>query len=148
MPLLRARFALLVAVTLAGPMLAVACSNQAEGERCDRNNEDEDCQDGLVCTSSQVLGGSADICCPENLGDSENAACIPGGGATSAAATTTTGTTVTTSVSSSSSGGEGGAGGEGGTSPAGTGGAGGDTSAQGGGGAGQGGAGGQGGSGG
>ncbi len=141
MPLLRARFALLVAVTLAGPVLAVACSNQAEGERCDRNNDDEDCQDGLVCTSSQVLGGSADICCPENLGDSESAACIPGGGATSATSSGAV-TAVTTSISSASSssgGGAGQGGGEGGTTPTGTGGAGGTAGDQGGGGAGQGG---------
>ena len=60
---LRARFTLVAALLVAAPL--AACSNQAEGERCDRNNNNDDCQDGLVCKSSAELGGNADICCPE-----------------------------------------------------------------------------------
>jgi hypothetical protein len=127
MPLLRARFALLVAVTLAAPALTVACSNQAEGERCDRNNEDEDCQEGLICKSSQELGGSADICCPKEEGASEIAACIRGGGATAVASTgsgaTATSTTTSDASSSVSSGGGAGQGGDTGAGGEGTGGA-------------------------
>jgi hypothetical protein len=54
-----------VAVALAA---ASACSNQGQGERCDKNNNDADCSAGLVCTSASLLApglpvGSA-ICCP------------------------------------------------------------------------------------
>ena len=48
--------------------LFVACSNNAEGERCDQladNGGNDDCQDGLVCTSKTDLNGaSSDLCCP------------------------------------------------------------------------------------
>jgi hypothetical protein len=54
---------------------ALACSRQKEGERCDDNNENEDCEEGLVCKDSQELGGSSDICCPE--GNATALACIP-----------------------------------------------------------------------
>lgn len=35
-----------------------ACSNQAEGDRCDSQNGNDDCEDGLVCTPGK------NICCP------------------------------------------------------------------------------------
>jgi hypothetical protein len=81
---------------------SIACSNQGEGARCEIENADDDCQEGLVCTSAEQLGGNADICCPPG-GVSENPACIPGGGSTTS-----------TTTSSTSTGGGGGAGGEGG----------------------------------
>ena len=50
--------------------LFVACSNNAEGERCDQlssNGGNDDCQDGLICTSKTDLNGaSSDLCCPQN----------------------------------------------------------------------------------
>jgi hypothetical protein len=50
--------------------LACACSEQGEGERCDTNNGDLDCQSGLVCRSGESLnlvegeGRGAALCCP------------------------------------------------------------------------------------
>ena len=63
---------LLLAVAMAG---AGACSNQGEGQRCDKNSGDSDCATGLVCTTIQstTSGGSAGapqgqlpaaVCCP------------------------------------------------------------------------------------
>ena len=51
---------LLLTVVLAG-----ACSNQGEAQRCDPladNNGSSDCSDGLVCTNVPNNGGY--ICCP------------------------------------------------------------------------------------
>lgn len=64
------------------PMFALAlslmaCSNQAEGERCDLDNGDLDCESDLVCRSLQSLGGGEGaICCPE--GTPTVAACSVG----------------------------------------------------------------------
>lgn len=46
-------FALSAAVSLLG--LVVACSNANEGERCQIDNGNDDCKDGLVCTRSTDL---------------------------------------------------------------------------------------------
>ncbi|MBI4703514.1 MAG: hypothetical protein HY744_20580, partial [Deltaproteobacteria bacterium] len=43
------------------------CSLQAEGERCDRNAGDDDCESGLVCTSPEQLDRTdlgSDVCGP------------------------------------------------------------------------------------
>ena len=59
-------------------LLLPACSNQAEGERCDLDNANLDCESGLICKSVQSLGGTGEgaICCPE--GSPGVAACRPG----------------------------------------------------------------------
>lgn len=115
-----------------------SCSDQSEGERCDRANGDADCEDGLICKSKQDLGTSSDICCPPELAQTTDLACLggladagtggTGGGGTGGSGTGTGGT------GGSSTGGSGGtsAGGTGGGG-AGTGGAGGSTSSGGGG---------------
>jgi hypothetical protein len=61
-------FALAFSVGLVAIPFA-ACSNQGEGDRCDRRSDNtgtDDCQDGLVCTAQSELGSAAqsDICCP------------------------------------------------------------------------------------
>ena len=49
--------------------LAVACTGQGEGQRCQLANGNDDCQDGLVCYAANLItlpgGGNsnADICC-------------------------------------------------------------------------------------
>lgn len=76
---------------LCGVVVAAACSNQPEGARCDRNNGNDDCESGLVCTpSSQVTYGVQNpqtageldfgICCPpQNQGATTftSSACFP-----------------------------------------------------------------------
>ena len=89
-----------------------SCGKQGEGERCDQANGDEDCEDGLVCTSKQDLQTSSDICCPPAGVEPTDLACIPGSLADAG-------------VGGSSTGGAGGAGGTGGSSTGGAGGAGG-----------------------
>jgi len=78
------------------------CSNQAEGQACNVDNIDADCEEGLVCRSKTELDTLVDICCKPK--DSDNPACIPGTLAGSSS-----------SSSSSSGAGGGGAGGGGGT---------------------------------
>ena len=64
---------------------ASACSNQGEGQRCDKNSGDSDCAAGLVCTPYRVTstsgtGGSTPgelgqyVCCPQN-GSATTVAC-------------------------------------------------------------------------
>lgn len=100
------RFSLLLALlTLAAASLVPACSNQSEGQACNTDNGDVDCEEGLICVSKTKLLGNSDICCPVEGGDLP--ACVPGsltGGAGGAGGTGGTGGT----------GGAGGAGGTGG----------------------------------
>lgn len=49
--------------------LAMGCSKQAEGERCDTNNGSLDCDDGLFCRSAAdgmlaIQGRGVALCCP------------------------------------------------------------------------------------
>jgi hypothetical protein len=71
--------AFVLAVSAAALPLAVACSNSAEGERCDvlsSNGGNDDCQDGLVCTSKTDLNGaSSDLCCPPDRTTSTTPQC-------------------------------------------------------------------------
>jgi hypothetical protein len=73
---LRSLFGLLFLAFAVAPM--GACSNQGEGQRCDKNSGDSDCAAGLICTTIQtsttqttIDGGSttatlpAAVCCPE-----------------------------------------------------------------------------------
>lgn len=79
------RRSLLAILLVAGPtagLLAPACANQGEGERCDTfagNNGNDDCQSGLVCIGPGQLqwpapeGGNPQttttgICCPPQGG--------------------------------------------------------------------------------
>jgi hypothetical protein len=76
---------------------AAACSNQAEGERCEFDNGNDDCQDGLICIPASPRQGApytvnpqyatSDRCCPPDFHQSTHPACIPAtaGGADSAA---------------------------------------------------------------
>jgi hypothetical protein len=48
--------------------LLAACSKQGEGERCDLNSGNLDCDTGLVCRSAEQLsvtgGRGVALCCP------------------------------------------------------------------------------------
>jgi hypothetical protein len=59
-------FALLVPAFLA-VVMASACSNQGEGDFCDPNNGNNDCNDGLECVPAPGLSGgivNRNRCCP------------------------------------------------------------------------------------
>jgi hypothetical protein len=79
----------LVAFPLALGRFVAGCAAQGDGQRCSVLNNSDDCQTGLVCTSSAVLGGSSDICCLPS-GDTLPA-CIPGGLGVGGAGSTTVG---------------------------------------------------------
>lgn len=59
---------------------SLGCSNQGEGEPCSRNNGNEDCESGLVCTSKERLRSNSDLCCPPEPKLPSVAACTPGAG--------------------------------------------------------------------
>jgi len=78
------RFIVVLVAIGAGLLLATpACSNQAEGERCDTRGDNfgnDECDDNMRCTPAVELTGSAtDRCCPNNRAQSETAICkVPG----------------------------------------------------------------------
>lgn len=90
--------------------LFVACSNQAEGERCDPRFGNDDCKDGLVCKRATELGGLYDLCCPAtgaNVAECRRSISTDGGDLPAPDATTTDGATTdgaTTSDAGSDSG--------------------------------------------
>jgi hypothetical protein len=51
-------------------LVASACADQAEGERCDPKNGDADCSSGLVCTVADKLNraepSKSALCCPSS----------------------------------------------------------------------------------
>lgn len=48
-------------------LVGTACSKQGEGERCDINNGDLDCDTGLICVGEEqisITGTGVALCCP------------------------------------------------------------------------------------
>ena len=63
---------------LLGFALAFGCAKQGEGERCDQNNADLDCEPGLVCRGESQLsikGRGVALCCPIAPGTTTVDAC-------------------------------------------------------------------------
>jgi hypothetical protein len=61
--------------------VAVACSNASEGERCEVNNNNDDCTSGLRCVPAAEVNqpyNTADRCCPENRANASHPACTLG----------------------------------------------------------------------
>jgi hypothetical protein len=70
--------ALAGALGVIGWLALAACSNQAEGERCQTANDQNDCQEGLVCLPATQVNpayNSADRCCPANRSEATHPAC-------------------------------------------------------------------------
>ncbi|HSO35577.1 MAG TPA: hypothetical protein VLT33_23775 [Labilithrix sp.] len=79
---------ILMASLLGGVVTLAACSNQAEGERCQAENGNDDCQSGLVClaaTQKTFNGGqglvnapynNSDRCCPYERSTASHPACV------------------------------------------------------------------------
>jgi hypothetical protein len=85
---LRYRTAGIVGVAAIGVLVALAaCSNQSEGDRCDFDNGNDDCGNGLVCvpkanqtgrSSNGVVNppfNNADRCCPLDRNTATHPAC-------------------------------------------------------------------------
>ncbi len=74
--LTRAGFIILLVSVGAFMAVAVACSNQAEGERCDTLNGNDDCASGLVCyPQAQLKDTISDRCCPADRAKATAAVC-------------------------------------------------------------------------
>ncbi len=58
-----------IRATFCAALVCLACSKQAEGERCDTNSDNLDCESGLVCRGSDQLsiaGTGIALCCPQD----------------------------------------------------------------------------------
>lgn len=74
---------IIVSAVVAMIAVASACSNNGEGERCQADNGNEDCADGLTCIPRGQLVvpyNSADRCCPFDRATATTQACKPGTG--------------------------------------------------------------------
>lgn len=85
----RIRNASIVGSAVASVLIALsACSQQAEGDRCDFDNGSADCADGLICLPATNQGGrgagtgtvnppynNADRCCPQDRTRATHPAC-------------------------------------------------------------------------
>lgn len=71
------RSSLLVSTVFALAIAALAtpaCSNQGEGERCDKNNANDDCTSGLSC--QDIEGQPSSLCCPPAGQAISSSACL------------------------------------------------------------------------
>jgi len=101
---------LAISVLLAsGTFIGIGCSAQSEGARCNADNADLDCADGLICKRAAELGGNADICCPADDAAISSNECVFQGGTSGGGGSGGT-------SSDGGSAGDGGTGGDGGTS--------------------------------
>ena len=70
--------AVVTSLTLGGWLVLTACSNNGEGERCQVNNNDDDCEQGLICLASSQVNpsyNSSDRCCPIDRTTASHPAC-------------------------------------------------------------------------
>lgn len=67
----------LFSIIAAFVLIAAACSNQGEGERCEVDNRNEDCDTsaGLICYPAGQLNSSSDRCCPADRSKATNPIC-------------------------------------------------------------------------
>jgi hypothetical protein len=68
-------------VALFGASLAIACSKQGEGERCDPNSGSLDCETGLICRPGDqlsIVGRGVALCCPPDDVQPSVSACQAG----------------------------------------------------------------------
>lgn len=68
----------LFAVASAFIMIASACSNQGEGERCEVLNGNDDCKtdEGLICyPEAQLRNANSDRCCPADRSRATHPVC-------------------------------------------------------------------------
>ena len=68
-----------VAAAIAGSFLLLACSRQEEGDRCSTENDDLDCESGLICVPARNLRASDEVprCCPPEGEPISNGLCAP-----------------------------------------------------------------------
>ena len=72
-----------IRATFCAALACLACAKQAEGERCDTNSDDLDCESGLICRSSDQLsieGRGVALCCPPDGVPPSVDACRAGSG--------------------------------------------------------------------
>ena len=70
--------AVVTSLTFGGWLVLSACSNNGEGERCQVNNNDDDCEQGLVCLAASQVNpnyNSSDRCCPLDRSTATHPAC-------------------------------------------------------------------------
>jgi hypothetical protein len=69
---------LALASLLSAIVALTACSDYAEGDRCETLNGSGDCQSGLVCTAKSQINApynNSDRCCPSNPAAATHPAC-------------------------------------------------------------------------
>ncbi len=99
-----ARTACLLGAGMLCVLLALtACSNGSEGDRCEYDNNNDDCKDGLICIPASPRQGApytvnpaygnSDRCCPPSQSLATHPACLPGTGTGSDGSTPEGGTT-------------------------------------------------------
>lgn len=69
---------IVLCLALGGVAVVTACSNYGEGERCDVNNNNDDCQNPLQCTPKAQINSpfnSSDRCCPVDRATATHPAC-------------------------------------------------------------------------
>jgi hypothetical protein len=64
----------LAALTL---VLAAACADASEGQSCDLDEGDSDCETGLVCTPAHAVAAREAVCCPRPPTRPSSAECNP-----------------------------------------------------------------------
>ena len=70
--------AVVTSLVVGGWLVLTACSNMAEGDRCQTENNNDDCQDGLICLSKANVNqgyNNSDRCCPPNRSTATHPAC-------------------------------------------------------------------------
>jgi hypothetical protein len=75
---LRKTAAVVAVLVAVGWVSLAACSNQGEGERCELFNNNDDCENGLICTAAGELASQfagSDRCCPPDRTQATTEAC-------------------------------------------------------------------------
>jgi hypothetical protein len=71
------RLGALVVFSFFAPLAFASCSHSAEGESCEVENGNDDCDEGLICRGPWEINSKEPVCCPRPPAKPSSSACEP-----------------------------------------------------------------------
>lgn len=71
------RLGALLVFSLFAPLAFASCSSSAEGESCEIENGNDDCEEGLICRGPWEVNSKEPVCCPRPPTKPSSSSCEP-----------------------------------------------------------------------
>jgi uncharacterized membrane protein YgcG len=71
------RLGAIVVLAFLSPLAFASCSHSAEGESCELENGNDDCDEGLICRGPWEVSSKEPVCCPRPPAKPSSSSCEP-----------------------------------------------------------------------